>query len=87
MFSILIFVSLPDIAAYPDSVNVLDNVSNDTRTPDKLIDGFNDTNDGRHMWLAPILPSIVSSCNKNYVVFLFAKTRTVLKFLCYSKVH
>lgn len=50
-----------DISAYPDSVNVLDGVKNDVRTPDKLVDGLNDSTDGRHMWLAPILPSIVSN--------------------------
>lgn len=33
----------------------------DVRTPDKLIDQVNDTSDGRHMWLAPILPGLVSS--------------------------
>lgn len=49
------------IAAYPDSVNVLENVSNDTRTPDKLINGINDTTDGRNMWLAPMLPGLVST--------------------------
>ena len=49
-----------DISAYPDSVNVLDKIHGDVRTPDKLIDGINDTLDGGHMWLAPILPSIVS---------------------------
>lgn len=49
----------PDIAAFPDSVNILDNVSGDVRTPDKLIDGVNDTQDGRHMWLAPVLPGTV----------------------------
>lgn len=48
-----------DIAAFPDSVNVLDNVSGDVRTPDKLIDGVCDTHDGRHMWLAPVLPGMV----------------------------
>ena len=48
-----------DIAAYPDSVNVLEGVENDVRTPDKLIDGVSDTTDGCHMWLAPILPGIV----------------------------
>jgi hypothetical protein len=49
-----------DVAAYPESVNVLSGIDNDVRTPDKLIDGVNDTNDGRHMWLAPILPDNVS---------------------------
>lgn len=50
---------MPDIAAFPDSVNVLENVSGDVRTPDKLIDGINSTQDGRHMWLAPVLPGLV----------------------------
>lgn len=48
-----------DIAAFPDSVNVLDNVSGDVRTPDKLIDGVNCTYDGRCMWLSPVLPGLV----------------------------
>lgn len=51
--------TLADIAAYPESVNVLSENASDVRTPDKLIDGVNDTVDGRHMWLAPILPNIV----------------------------
>ena len=50
-----------DISAFPDSINVLSNTQSDVRTPDKLIDGVNSTTDGRHMWLAPILPSIVRS--------------------------
>ena len=56
---ILAYVTLTDIAAYPESVNVLSDITSDVRTPDKLIDGVNDTVDGRHMWLAPILPNIV----------------------------
>lgn len=48
-----------NITAFPHSVNVLEGVKDDARTPDKLIDGINDTKDGRHMWLAPILPGIV----------------------------
>lgn len=51
----------PDIAAFPDSVNSLEGVCGDVRTPDKLIDQVNDTSDGRHMWLAPILPGLVGS--------------------------
>ena len=50
-----------DIAAFPDSVNVLQGVDNDVRTPDKLVDGVNDTEEGTHMWLAPVLPGIVST--------------------------
>ena len=52
-----------DVAAFPDSVNVLSGVSADVRTPDKLVDGECDTYDGRHMWLAPILPHTVSVCS------------------------
>lgn len=40
-------------------MNVLEGIDNDVRIPDKLIDGVNDTLDGRHMWLAPILPGQV----------------------------
>jgi hypothetical protein len=50
---------IPDIGAFPDSVNVLEGVSGDVRTPEKLVDGVNNTLDGRHMWLAPILPNQV----------------------------
>lgn len=50
-----------DIAAFPDSVNSLEGVCGDVRTPDKLIDQVNNTSDGRHMWLAPILPGLVGS--------------------------
>lgn len=77
-----------DIAAYPDSVNVLENVENDMRTPDKLIDGISDTTDGCHMWLAPILPGIVgisfcdcrtnNCCEETFVYNLDASTPYVL---------
>lgn len=50
----------PDIAAFPDSVNCLGGSLKDVRTPDKLIDGYHDTTEGAHMWLAPVLPDIVS---------------------------
>lgn len=50
-----------DIAAFPDSVNALEGVCGDVRTPDKLIDQVNNTSDGRHMWLAPILPGLVGT--------------------------
>ncbi|XP_061665648.1 katanin-interacting protein isoform X2 [Syngnathoides biaculeatus] len=77
-------ISLSDnnIAAFPDSVNVLDNVSGDVRTPDKLIDGFNATQDGRHMWLAPVLPGLV---NRVYVIFDQPVTVSMIKLWNYSK--
>ncbi|XP_029383143.1 protein KIAA0556 isoform X2 [Echeneis naucrates] len=77
-------ISLNDnnIAAFPDSVNVLDNVSGDVRTPDKLIDGVNSTHDGRHMWLAPVLPGLV---NRVYVIFDQPVTVSMIKLWNYSK--
>jgi len=57
---IVILAPPPDIAAHPHSVNALDGVVRDIRTPDKLIDSYHDTIEGDHMWLAPILPGIVS---------------------------
>ncbi|XP_053091605.1 katanin-interacting protein isoform X2 [Pangasianodon hypophthalmus] len=71
-----------NIAAFPDSVNVLDGVSGDVRTPDKLIDGVNNTHDGRHMWLAPVLPGLV---NRVYVIFDQPVTVSMIKLWNYSK--
>uniref|UniRef100_A0A3P8S539 Katanin interacting protein n=1 Tax=Amphiprion percula TaxID=161767 RepID=A0A3P8S539_AMPPE len=71
-----------NIAAFPDSVNVLDNVSGDVRTPDKLIDGVNGAHDGRHMWLAPVLPGLV---NRVYVIFDQPVTVSMIKLWNYSK--
>jgi hypothetical protein len=64
-----------DISAYPPNVNILDGIENDVRTPDKLVNGVNDTSDGSNMWLAPILPSEVSNvfifpCDTNKSNFL-----------------
>ncbi|XP_031417223.1 katanin-interacting protein isoform X4 [Clupea harengus] len=77
-------ISLSDnnIAAFPDSVNVLDSVSGDVRTPDKLVDGVNNTHDGRHMWLAPVLPGLV---NRVYVIFDQPMTVSMIKLWNYSK--
>ncbi|XP_047232859.1 katanin-interacting protein isoform X1 [Girardinichthys multiradiatus] len=71
-----------NIAAFPDSVNILDNVSGDVRTPDKLIDGVNNTHDGRHMWLAPVLPGTV---NRVYAIFDQPVTVSMIKLWNYSK--
>ncbi|XP_054849304.1 katanin-interacting protein isoform X2 [Eublepharis macularius] len=71
-----------NIAAFPDSVNILDGVCGDIRTPEKLIDGVNGTNDGRHMWLAPILPGLV---NRVYVVFDLPTTVSMIKLWNYAK--
>ncbi|XP_045051269.2 katanin-interacting protein isoform X3 [Desmodus rotundus] len=71
-----------DIAAFPDSVNALEGVCGDVRTPDKLIDQVNDTSDGRHMWLAPILPGLV---NRVYVIFDLPTTVSMIKLWNYAK--
>ncbi|XP_070617660.1 katanin-interacting protein isoform X2 [Erythrolamprus reginae] len=70
------------IAAFPESVNVLEGVCGDIRTPDKLIDGVNDSNDGRHMWLAPILPGLV---NRIYIIFDLPTTISMFKLWNYAK--
>ena len=37
------------------SINVLPGIDDDSRTPDRLVDGVNETEDGAHMWLTPLL--------------------------------
>lgn len=44
-----------ELAAYPESVNVLRDVHDDLRTSANVVDGVNDTDDARHMWLAPLM--------------------------------
>ena len=39
--------------AYPQSVRELPGMEHDVRTPEKLLDGVNETSDDKHMWLAP----------------------------------
>ncbi|XP_061455578.1 katanin-interacting protein isoform X2 [Rhineura floridana] len=77
-----IFLNENNIAAFPDSVNILEGVRGDVRTPDKLVDGVNNTNDGRHTWLAPILPGLV---NRVYVVFDLPTTVSMIKLWNYAK--
>ena len=64
---------LPDVAAHPESVNILEGSERDMRTPDKLVDGINDTFDGRHMWLSPILPNQVCGDKMKYFSKIFLK--------------
>ncbi|XP_034248598.1 protein KIAA0556-like isoform X2 [Thrips palmi] len=71
-----------NIGAHPESVNVLEGSARDVRTPDKLIDGVNETLDGRHMWLAPILPGKINRIN---IMFETAMTVSMLKLWNYAK--
>ena len=70
------------VAAHPDSVNVLDGIGHDVRTPDKLVDGVTDSRDGRHSWLAPLLPDCL---NRVYVVFDRPQTVSMVKLWNYAK--
>eukprot|EP00118_Oscarella_pearsei_P020109 m.216669 g.216669 ORF g.216669 m.216669 type:complete len:1550 (+) comp39873_c0_seq26:136-4785(+) len=71
-----------NVAAFPNSVNVLDGVSGDVRTPDRLIDGVNDTFDGRHSWLAPVFDQ---QTNLLYVCFDLPVTVSMIRLWNYSK--
>ncbi|XP_022250480.1 protein KIAA0556-like isoform X2 [Limulus polyphemus] len=71
-----------NIAAYPDSVNVLESISDDVRTPDKLIDGVNNTSDACHMWLAPLLPDVL---NHLYIIFDHPVMVSMIKLWNYAK--
>lgn len=71
-----------NLFAHPHSVNILESVSGDVRTPDKLIDGFNCTQDGRHMWLSPVLPDQV---NCVYLVFDQPTSVSKIKLWNYAK--
>ncbi|KAL3274364.1 hypothetical protein HHI36_015762 [Cryptolaemus montrouzieri] len=77
-----ILVEEQNICAYPESVNVLPQVSEDVRTPDKLIDGVNDCHNGSHSWLAPI---VNKHLNKLYIVMDIPITVSYIKIWNYSK--
>uniref|UniRef100_A0A0A9Z7V0 KATNIP domain-containing protein n=1 Tax=Lygus hesperus TaxID=30085 RepID=A0A0A9Z7V0_LYGHE len=78
----LIQINEDYVSAHPSSVNILDGIEEDVRTPDKLVDGTNNTVDGRHMWLAPILPGIV---NTVYIKFDMMTTISIIKLWNYGK--
>lgn len=71
-----------DVTANPESVNILEGITNDARTPDKLIDGINDSTDGRHMWLAPVLPLTI---NRIDITFHSPVTLSAIKLWNYAK--
>ncbi|CAB4005620.1 Hypothetical predicted protein [Paramuricea clavata] len=78
----LIELSQKNVTAYPESVNILEGVKDDVRTPAKLIDGVNDTDDGRHMWLVPVFPGLT---NLLYVIFDEPTTISMIKLWNYRK--
>lgn len=71
-----------NIAAYPESINVLNTTDDDARTPDKLIDGVNDTINPRHMWLTAIIPNVVC---KVFIIFDRPVMVSMIKIWNYAK--
>ncbi|XP_021207298.1 katanin-interacting protein isoform X2 [Bombyx mori] len=79
----LVPVTQTNVCAHPASVNVLDSRALDVRTPDKLIDGNNDSvGDGAHSWLAPLLPNTL---NRVFFVFDIPVSVYGLKIWNYGK--
>ncbi|CAH1708620.1 katanin-interacting protein-like isoform X1 [Aphis gossypii] len=81
-FGQIIHLEPKNISCWPSSVNILKSNKNDIRIPENLIDGINDTMDGSHMWLAPILPSEVT---KIYIVFDEPTYVSMFKIWNYAK--
>ncbi|XP_032669024.1 protein KIAA0556-like [Odontomachus brunneus] len=77
-----IILTTDNIAAFPESVNIIEGIDNDIRTPDKLIDGINNTKNGRHAWLAPILPG---QTNRVYLIFYQPVMVSMIKIWNYGK--
>ena len=62
-------------------------ITGDARTPDKLLDGVNNTWDGKHMWLAPFDMNLPGKDRDNviHVVLDRAVPFSLIKFWNYSK--
>lgn len=58
--------NFPTIFGEPNSINDWDKIKGDVRTPDKLLDGVNSTNDDTHMWLAPYVNTKTYAAVKNH---------------------
>jgi len=64
------------------SVADLTDCPGDPRTPDKLVDGVNETSDDRHMWLAPFSRG---TPNTLYLIFDHPITLSLIKIWNYQK--
>ena len=80
--------------AFPSSVTELPGMERDIRTLAKLLDGYNDTLDDRHMWLTPFRNTkifaqsnrhISNTPNKLYLTFDNPLAISALKIWNYSK--
>jgi len=70
------------VCAVPESINALEQVADDCRTPDKLVDGSNATWDATHMWLAPYTRG---TPNNIYIVFEKPATLSMVKIWNYAR--
>ncbi|EKX52363.1 hypothetical protein GUITHDRAFT_42623, partial [Guillardia theta CCMP2712] len=74
------------IVAVPGSINELPEVrergGGDCRTPDKLVDGVNDTWDAQHLWLAPLAKE---GTNRIFVLFDAPVTLSMIQIWNYSR--
>uniref|UniRef100_A0A0N5AIG6 DUF4457 domain-containing protein n=1 Tax=Syphacia muris TaxID=451379 RepID=A0A0N5AIG6_9BILA len=68
-----------NIAAFPESVNILPGVNGDPRTCENLINGINETTCASHMWLTPILPN---RCVRVFIVFDYPMA--IIKIILYN---
>ncbi|KAI6656377.1 hypothetical protein LOD99_1176 [Oopsacas minuta] len=75
-------VSPKNVAAFPESINILEGVEGDLRTPDKLVDGVHLLEDGTHSWLAPLLPNTTTSV---YFIFDTPNSFSAIRIWNYSK--
>ena len=71
-----------NVAAFPESINILEGVEGDLRTPDKLVDGTHSCGDGTHSWLTPLLPNVTPSI---YLIFDQPVSLSALKIWNYAK--
>lgn len=79
------------VTAKPMSVKELPDMQNDVRTVDKLVDGFNNTKDDQHMWLAPFVTTgtyfNLAGGVQNEINFVFDKKVCIsfVRFWNYAK--
>uniref|UniRef100_A0A1I7WVM0 DUF4457 domain-containing protein n=1 Tax=Heterorhabditis bacteriophora TaxID=37862 RepID=A0A1I7WVM0_HETBA len=55
-----------NLAAFPESINILPAVDGDPRTSENLIDNCNDMDRPEHMWLTPLFPN---RCARVFFIF------------------
>ncbi|CAJ0920581.1 unnamed protein product, partial [Mesorhabditis belari] len=68
-----------NLAAFPESINILPMVEGDPRTSDNLINGQNDMDRPENMWLTPLLPN---RCAR--IFFIFDEPTFVSKIVIYN---